>query len=93
MGEVLKVSGAVRLRFGYRAPMPLAAPADAPERTISVLESVLGATPHEFESRILRHSPGVAAAGQSLVPTPGGTNGTRGSTHTEELPRERFVSV
>ena len=28
-----------------------------PERRVAVLESVLGATPHEFESRILRHSP------------------------------------
>ena len=29
---------------------------DVAVRLVAILESVLGATPHEFESRILRHS-------------------------------------
>jgi hypothetical protein len=38
-----------------------------PEYRSKELESVLGATPHEFESRILRHSRSRKTAGHTVV--------------------------
>jgi hypothetical protein len=55
-------------------------PQDQLERDHEDVESVLWATPHEFESRILRHSPESQTAGQSQVLPPRDRPNSRGGS-------------
>ena len=77
--------------------LPVNNPANPAVRAPDELESVLGATPHEFESRILRHSPrghptGVSA-GQRTTWQLAGDEHTEGRFPSREPPLSHSVSV